>query len=46
MNEYQIECEVCEVESTIYIESSDDQSIPAFCPCCGSPLTAPEVEDL
>ena len=46
MNEYQIECEVCEVVSTIYIESPDDEDTPAFCPMCGSALTPMEVTDV
>jgi len=43
MNEYQIECEVCESTIIVYNEIEDE---PAFCPMCGSALTPTEVTDV
>ena len=43
MNEYQIECEVCESVVIVY---NDEQDEPAFCPMCGSVLTPTEVNDV
>ena len=46
MNEYEIECEVCEIQVSIFVDTPDDEDIPAFCPMCGSSLTPEEVTDV
>jgi predicted nucleic acid-binding Zn ribbon protein len=33
---YEVECEVCEVESQVVVDL--DEEIPAYCPMCGSPV--------
>ena len=43
MNEFEIECEVCESSVTLYIETTDE---PCFCPMCGSHLEQTEVNDV
>jgi rRNA maturation endonuclease Nob1 len=43
MNEYQIDCEICESTVIVYNEEEDE---PAFCPMCGSSLLATEVTDV
>ena len=43
MNEYEIECEVCESTVIVYNELEDE---PAFCPLCGAPLIESEVHDV
>ena len=43
MNEYQIECEVCESDVIVY--NNDDEE-PVFCPMCGSSLLPEEVHDV
>lgn len=36
MEEYQIDCSICEVDSTVIVEDIDEK--PIFCPMCGSDL--------
>jgi rRNA maturation endonuclease Nob1 len=43
MNEYQIDCEICESIVIVYNEVEDE---PCFCPMCGSHLEQTEVNDL
>ena len=43
MNEFEIECEVCESDVILYNDTDDE---PCFCPMCGSPLTPTEVHDV
>jgi len=43
MNEYEIDCEVCESDVIVYNEDGDE---PCFCPMCGSALTPMEVHDV
>ena len=46
MNEFVIECEVCEIGVTVYVDTPDDEDVPCFCPMCGSHLEQTEVNDL
>ena len=46
MNEFEIDCEVCEVSVMVYVDTPDDEDIPSFCPMCGSHLEQSEVHDV
>ena len=43
MNEYEIECEVCESDVIVYSDAGEE---PCFCPMCGSHLEQTEVHDV
>ena len=43
MNEYEIDCEVC--ESTVIVYNETDEA-PGYCPVCGSPLLEAEIHDV
>ena len=43
MNEFEIECAVCESGVIVYNDTADE---PCFCPMCGSALTPTEVNDV
>jgi len=43
VNEYEIECEVCESVVIVY---NDAQEEPGWCPQCGSALLSSEVTDV
>jgi hypothetical protein len=45
MNEYEIDCEVCEISVMVYVDTPDDEDVPCFCPMCGSSLNESEVHD-
>jgi hypothetical protein len=46
MNEYEVDCEVCETTVVIYVDSPDEGDEPCFCPMCGSSLLPQELTDV